>query len=435
MSDTDEVLAYLHAAKARVDGGGTAPTRGPDAVRYARARLEEALPHAHAGAHLPEDARLKPVKQAVLGAVRPVTSHQEPFNRAVLQAIDGVAEALDGVLHRADLHEQQAARLQAGVATAELAIDDLADDVRSLRHEVGDLAASVAALHASVEAARSEAAVVRAQQEVVLRTARQALADQGISVGQLTELSRELGTGHERLYQDLEDRFRGTAEEVRAKVAPYLADIEATAADGPVVDVGCGRGEWLGLLAEAGVEAYGIDTNEVVVERCRALGLDVRGRRPRPPPRARARNGPCRHELPRGRAPLARHAGGPARRRAGGAGARRGPPPRDPEPHEPERGCGVVLPRPDAPQAAAPAVPRVPGGPARLRHCRGPLPQPRGRRRAGGRRPRAARRARPGPPGGRPDQLGARRPDGRRDRGPQGRIGLSEPWPPCASPS
>ncbi|HRW36325.1 MAG: methyltransferase domain-containing protein [Acidimicrobiales bacterium] len=276
MSDTDEVLAYLHAAKARVDGGDTGPTRGPDAVRYARARLEEALPHAHAGAHLPDDARLKPVKQAVLGAVRPVTSHQEPFNRAVLQAVDGVAEALDGVLHRADLHEQQAARLQAGVATAELAVDDLADDVRSLRHEVSDLATAVAALHASVEAARSEAAVVRAQQDVVLRTARQALDDQGISVAQLTELSRELGAGQERLYEDLEDRFRGTADEVRAKVAPYLADIEATTVDGPVLDVGCGRGEWLGMLAEAQVEAYGIDTNEVVVERCRAQGLDVR---------------------------------------------------------------------------------------------------------------------------------------------------------------
>lgn len=276
MSDSDEVLAYLHAAKARVEGGGTHDPRGPEAVRYARARLEEALPHVHAGSALPDDARLKPVKQAVLGAVRPVTSHQEPFNRAVLQALDGVAEALDGVLHRADLHEQQAARLQAGVATAELAIDDLADDVRSLRHEVGDLAAAVAALHGSVEAARAESAVVRAQQDVVLRTAREALAGQGISVAQLTELSRELGAGHERLYEDLEDRFRGTADEVRAKVAPYLADLEATAVDGPVVDVGCGRGEWLSLLAEAGVEAYGIDTNEVVVERCRALGLDVR---------------------------------------------------------------------------------------------------------------------------------------------------------------
>lgn len=276
MSDTDEVLAYLHAAKQRVEGGSTDPTRGDDAVRHARAHLEQALPHAHAGSQLPEGARLKPVKQAVLGAVRPVTSHQEQFNRAVLQTLDGTTEALDGVLRRADLHEQQAARLQAGVATAELAIDELTDELRALRGEVGSLAEQVRAVAALVAEARSDAAVVRAQQDVVARVAREALAAQGLSVAQLTELARELGAGHERLYQDLEDRFRGTADEVRAKVAPYLADIEATAVDGPVVDVGCGRGEWLSLLAEAGISAYGVDTNEVVVERCRAQGLDVR---------------------------------------------------------------------------------------------------------------------------------------------------------------
>jgi SAM-dependent methyltransferase len=276
VSDTDEVLAYLHAAKQRVEGGSTDPTRGDDAVRHARAHLEQALPHAHAGSQLPEGARLKPVKQAVLGAVRPVTSHQEQFNRAVLQTLDGTTEALDGVLRRADLHEQQAARLQAGVATAELAIDELTDELRALRDEVGSLAEQVRAVAALVAEARSDAAVVRAQQDVVARVAREALAAQGLSVAQLTELARELGAGHERLYQDLEDRFRGTADEVRAKVAPYLADVEATAVDGPVVDVGCGRGEWLSLLAEAGISAYGVDTNEVVVERCRAQGLDVR---------------------------------------------------------------------------------------------------------------------------------------------------------------
>jgi O-antigen chain-terminating methyltransferase len=276
MTDTDEVLTFLHRAKERVEGGGADPTPGADAVRYTRDRLEEALPHAHAGSELPADARLKPVKQAVLGAVRPVTSNQVPFNRAILQAVDGAAAAIEGLAHSVDLHEQHAQRLGAGVATTELAVDDLIDDVRALRTEVADLGATLDELRAAVAEARSEAATVRAQQDVVLRTAREALAAQGISVAQLTELSRELGAGHERLYEDLEDAFRGTAEAVRAKVAPYLDDIAAATGDGPVVDVGCGRGEWLALLAEAGVAAYGVDTNEVVVERCRAAGLDVR---------------------------------------------------------------------------------------------------------------------------------------------------------------
>ena len=42
-----------------------------------------------------------------------------------------------------------------------------------------------------------------------------------------------------------------------------------------VLDVGCGRGEFLDLLREAGVGARGLDTNHEMVEVCRARGLDV----------------------------------------------------------------------------------------------------------------------------------------------------------------
>jgi O-antigen chain-terminating methyltransferase len=42
-----------------------------------------------------------------------------------------------------------------------------------------------------------------------------------------------------------------------------------------VVDIGCGRGEFLDLLREAGVGARGIDLNHEMVERCRARGFDV----------------------------------------------------------------------------------------------------------------------------------------------------------------
>ena len=95
-------------------------------------------------------------------------------------------------------------------------------------------------------------------------------------MAQLTELSRELGTDHEGLYQELEDEFRGTREAVRKKLRPYVADLASLPEGGPVIDVGCGRGEWLELLAAEGVEAYGVDTNQVVVDRCRERGLDVR---------------------------------------------------------------------------------------------------------------------------------------------------------------
>jgi SAM-dependent methyltransferase len=276
VTDQDQVLMFLHRAKARVEGDGIDPTPGAEAVRYTRDRLEEALPHVHAGAELPADARLKPVKQVVLGLSRPVTSNQAPFNRAILQALDGAAAAIEGLVHSVELGEQHANRVQAAVATTELAVDDLIDDGRAVRDQLADLTDAVTALRAEVAEARSDLAGVAAKQDLIFRTAREGLAAQGLDTGQLTELTRELSTGFEQLYEDLEDHFRGTREEVQAKLEPYLADITATTVGGPVIDVGCGRGEWLEMLRDAGIEAYGVDINAVVVERCVAQGLDVR---------------------------------------------------------------------------------------------------------------------------------------------------------------
>jgi len=73
-------------------------------------------------------------------------------------------------------------------------------------------------------------------------------------------------------YAELEDRFRGTRKEIKERFQVYLPYINESAA---VVDLGCGRGEWLELLSEAGIEAHGVDTNRIQVEECRARGLNI----------------------------------------------------------------------------------------------------------------------------------------------------------------
>jgi SAM-dependent methyltransferase len=73
-------------------------------------------------------------------------------------------------------------------------------------------------------------------------------------------------------YVRFEDRHRGTREEIRQRQRAYL-DLFAGA--GPVLDVGCGRGEFLELCREAGIEARGIDVDPAMVARCREAGLAV----------------------------------------------------------------------------------------------------------------------------------------------------------------
>lgn len=82
----------------------------------------------------------------------------------------------------------------------------------------------------------------------------------------------------EAQYESFEDRFRGSEDEVRARLAVYLPVLEKVAAgtpEGPVLDVGCGRGEWLELLRDKGLIARGIDVNSAVVERCQHKGLQA----------------------------------------------------------------------------------------------------------------------------------------------------------------
>jgi SAM-dependent methyltransferase len=73
-------------------------------------------------------------------------------------------------------------------------------------------------------------------------------------------------------YVGFEDAFRGSREDIAARVAGYLP-LFTGASD--VLDIGCGRGEFLVLLGEAGISARGLDLNHEMVEASRARGLDV----------------------------------------------------------------------------------------------------------------------------------------------------------------
>ena len=73
-------------------------------------------------------------------------------------------------------------------------------------------------------------------------------------------------------YVGFEDQFRGAREVIRERLASYLPYFEG---GNDVLDVGCGRGEFLDLLKARGITARGIDLNHEMAEVCRARGLDV----------------------------------------------------------------------------------------------------------------------------------------------------------------
>ena len=75
-------------------------------------------------------------------------------------------------------------------------------------------------------------------------------------------------------YVGFERRFRGDPAVVLANLEKRYADVLAD--NPPVVDIGCGRAELIGLLHERGVAAIGVDTDPSMVAEARDQGLDVR---------------------------------------------------------------------------------------------------------------------------------------------------------------
>ena len=82
---------------------------------------------------------------------------------------------------------------------------------------------------------------------------------------------------HDVAYEAFEDAQRGSEEDVKSRLGHYVALLaQVPRPHGHrVLDVGCGRGEFLELLKAASIAAYGVDANAAAAARAKAKGLDV----------------------------------------------------------------------------------------------------------------------------------------------------------------
>lgn len=77
-------------------------------------------------------------------------------------------------------------------------------------------------------------------------------------------------------YRAFEDRFRGSRSLISARLGvyqPFLNPLAVAFQTPKALDLGCGRGEWLEVLAGAGFDAWGVDLNEGMLAACQERGL------------------------------------------------------------------------------------------------------------------------------------------------------------------
>jgi len=186
--------------------------------------------------------------------VGPFAAEQRAFNEALLHFADEVSARNDDL--RVALTRETDARLSAG---AELGADLYA----RLEQEAAVRESTTAQLEGVLDERRRLLAEI---EERLLRMERRRADTAPATV------AAQPGADAIPDYFGFESRMRGDTEEIGARQREYVEDFREA---GPVLDLGCGRGEFVALLTEAGVAVRGVDADADMVAYARGEGLDV----------------------------------------------------------------------------------------------------------------------------------------------------------------
>jgi len=197
---------------------------------------------------------------------------QETFNSALVQYVNAATT----------VHQQTADRIGSALDATLEHSEAMMDDVRRFREALG---ARERRMEAAITRILQEYSEIRTsigvlQQQV--RSGHSSRSDRSGSDGSnLTNVTNDshvpnnpnvANDASDSSYVGFEDQFRGTDEEIRERLSGYLPIFDGA---NDVLDIGCGRGEFLSLLRERGVQAKGIDLNAAMVDVCREKGLDA----------------------------------------------------------------------------------------------------------------------------------------------------------------
>jgi O-antigen chain-terminating methyltransferase len=207
---------------------------------------------------------LPPIRQIVFLFARMLASRTEDADRnrfwfGVLQSTQTTMTSWHAVLTR---QNEILAGLQQRVLRAEKNLDQARQQV----------AASVAKL--SVRALSDTAQIESVDPKL------NSGASSHTTAGSEPLIDPKLSAELNQYYLAFEDSHRGNAEQMRARYLPYITELEQLKksvldSKKPLLDLGCGRGEWLSFVAEQGITAQGVDSNPVMVKQAADKGLAV----------------------------------------------------------------------------------------------------------------------------------------------------------------
>lgn len=201
------------------------------------------------------------------------------------EALGSLGERIGDAIGRAERLEHTTSalnlQLQAEARTREVlagVVNGQADKLQQVAGAVEPLAGlpgRVSSLAVTHEKQRSALLLQENRIGRFLREVRHQLPEP-LSKAQVQQFTEAPADALDALYAEFEDTFRGPRELIKERqevYVPRLIQARAGSISAPVLDLGCGRGEWLELLADRNLVASGVDSNPGMIERCRALGI------------------------------------------------------------------------------------------------------------------------------------------------------------------
>lgn len=184
------------------------------------------------------------------------------------KAVCGIQEQLDRLREQVQTNSEIISRL------------DVLDELeRSLRNDLETVSVNLRNNNAAIEALSADSEFAKLKLNVIEkgmknnRLRQSASPVQAASAPAVQAAPESDDSEYEKIdYFDFENHFRGSMESIKKAQEIYL---EYFSDKKNVVDIGCGRGEFLALMKENNVNARGVDIYEPYVDYCRMKGLDA----------------------------------------------------------------------------------------------------------------------------------------------------------------
>jgi len=229
--------------------------------------LDEAEKNSRVGLNVPEFNKLFVLKRITYRLIikflfkilKVVTINQRQFNLSILDALRSVINDYNNLKLRFAGSRTQLdtgiIELKAKLEQKDIEIDELKNVVNYLKNSLIQMEKRIKSIP---EGVKQDVGKIRKDK--------------------LQDLTDEISYDMDSLYVFLEDNLRGSCKEIKERFKVYVPIIKKANAgtkNSPVLDIGCGRGEWLELLKEKNLYARGLDSNKVMVKICKERGLDV----------------------------------------------------------------------------------------------------------------------------------------------------------------